>query len=287
MKVFRVMFIVFGLFILVGGIYGCKNEVGVEWVVDYSAVGKWSPPGRQACATGFYNHIVSQSDWEGNFNRGNADAWEEHFKRISMGGTDNEWIDSVDIAYFAGHGSGEGHHPDGTPMTTGVGRGGGFTFGVDAHDDWVLAAEPPATREPRWGDEDLEWIVLDVCSALTLTGDPGDLYNLGQRWANSDVMRGLHAIMGFATVAHDSSTRGRYFAEYLTGDRGDGTAHTMIGAWYWATVETEGAGVEGAYLGAESTGTDTLHDHLPEFGSVSKDPDHNTQILHHYSWSCL
>ena len=97
------------LCVLFGGIYGCY-EVGVEWVTDYSAVGKWSPPGRQACATDFYNHILSQPDWEGKFNRGNADAWEEHFKRTSRGGTDDEWIDSVDIAYFAGHGSGEGHH---------------------------------------------------------------------------------------------------------------------------------------------------------------------------------
>ena len=269
-------------------LYGCEtNEVAVEWVTDYSAVGKHDVFGRQACATDFYNHIVAQTDWQGNFNLGNANAWEEHFKRESLGGTDTDWIDSVDIAYFAGHGSAEGTHPDGSPMPTGVGRGGGFTFGVDAHDDWVLAAEPPASREPRWGDSDLEWIVLDVCSALTLTGDPGDLYGLGDRWANSDVMRGLHAIMGFATVAHDSSSRGRYFAEYLTGDRGDGTPRTMLNAWMWATIETEGAGIEGAYLGAESAGTDTLNDHLREFGAVSGDPDYSTQMLHYYHWSCL
>lgn len=273
---------------MLAAVLGCEtNEVAAEWVTNYSAVGKGNVPGRQACATGFYNHIVAQTDWQGNFNRGNADAWEEHFKRESLGGTDTEWIDSVDIAYFAGHGSAEGMHPDGSPMPTGVGRGGGFTFGVDAHDDWVLAAEPPSSREARWGDSDLEWIVLDVCSALTLSGDPGDLYTLGDRWGNSDVMRGLHAIMGFATPAYDSSTRGRYFAEYLTGARGDGTPHTMMGAWTWATLETEGAGVEGAYLGAESTGTDTLHDHLREFGPVSADPDHATQILHFYSWPCL
>lgn len=258
---------------------GCDHYVGVEWVVDYSAVGKWSPPCRDDCAVGFYDTIRTHPDWKGRFNRGDADTWEEHFKCVAMGGTDPDWIDDVDFAYFAGHGAGPGTVP------TGVGRGGGFTLGVDAHDDWVLAAIP-GNREPRWGDGKLEWIVLDVCSALALKTDgDGVEYLLGERWANPDVMHGLHYILGFRTSAGDSCDRGRLFAEYLTGVR-DGTKYTVREAWRRATEDTEGSSTQGAYLRAYSPGRDTYNDHIYEYGSVSEDPDPASQNYYHYSWPC-
>lgn len=260
-------------------LFGCKNYVGVEWVRNYSAVGKPYVANRKPCAEGFYNIIRAHPEWIGRFNRGDADAWEEHFKRVSMGGTDADWIDNVDFAYFAGHGAGEGHVP------TGVGRGGGFTFGVDAHDDWVLSCIP-GNREPRWGDKKLEWIVLDVCSALAWKSDgDGVLYTLCQRWANSDVMHGLHYILGFRSFATDSGTRGELFAEYLTGAR-DGTAYTVREAWRKATKDTEYGSVTGAYLRASSPGRNTYNDHIYEYGWVSKDPKPGSQWFCYCSWPC-
>jgi len=245
-------------------------------------VGKWSPPCRDDCAEGFYNTIRAHPDWEGRFNRGDANAWEEHFKRTSMGGTDPDWIDDVHFAYFSGHGAGAGS----IAGPTGVGRGGGFTFGVNANDDWVLASIP-TNREPRWGDRYLDWIVLDVCSALAWKSDgDGVEYTLCERWANSDVMHGLHYILGFRGPAYDSCSRGRIFAEYLTGVR-DGTNYTIREAWRKATEETEGGDVLGAYLRASSSGSNTYNDHLYECGSVSSDPDPATQCYCYSSWSCL
>jgi hypothetical protein len=238
-------------------------------------------PCRDDCAEGFYNVIRAHPDWDGEFNRGNADAWEKHFKQASMGGTDSNWIDDVDLAYFAGHGAGAGT----IAGPTGVGRGGGFTFGVNAHDDWVLAAIP-GNREPRWGDDNLEWIVLDVCSALALQSDGSDVtYSLCSRWANADVMHGLHYILGFRTAAHDRCYRGRYFAEYLTGAR-DGTNYTVREAWRKATEDTEGPDVQGAYLRASSPGSNTYNDHIHEYGSVSDDPDPAIQCYCYSSWPC-
>jgi hypothetical protein len=271
-------------------LYGCPHYVGVEWVCDYSAVGKDSVTCRDDCAEGFYDTIGAHPDWQGKFNRGDADAWEEHFKRSSMGGTDSSWIDDVDFAYFAGHGAGAGY------VDTGVGRGGGFTFGQYAHDDWVLAAIP-GNREPRWGDGKLEWIVLDVCSALAFKSDGGGvLYTICQRWANSDVMNGLHYILGFRSAAHDRCSRGRIFAEYLTGAR-DGTKYTIREAWRKATDDTESDyydedddryyPVVGAYLRASSSGSNTYNDHLYGCGSVSSDPDPSSQCFCYCSWSCL
>lgn len=275
------LILIIGLFI--SSMCGCKHYVGVEWVVDYSAVGKWSPPCRDDCAEGFYNTICAYPDWVGKFDRGDADAWEEHFKRVSKGGTDVDWIDDVDIAYFAGHGAGEGS----IAGLTGVGRGGGFTFGVNAHDDWVLASIP-SNREPRWGDNDLEWIVLDVCSALALKSDgDGVQYTLCERWANSDMMHGLHYILGFRTPATDihSCNRGRFFAEYLTGVR-DGTKYTVRQAWIKATQDTEVYPYKGAYLRASSPGCNTYNDHIYECGWVSKDPDPASQCYWYCSWPC-
>jgi hypothetical protein len=265
--------------LFISGLCGCKSYVGVEWVVHYSAVGKPDVHNRDNCANGFYNTIKGHPEWRGRFNRGDNDAWEEHFKRVSKGGTDPDWIDDVDFAYFAGHGAGAGY------LSTGVGRGGGFTFGQNAHDDWVLAAIP-SNMEPRWGDGSLEWIVLDVCSALALKSDGEDvLYTVWDRWGNSDVMHGLHYILGFRTLAHDSGSRGRIFAEYLTGAR-DGVKHTIREAWRKATEDTEGYPVMGAYLRAASSGSNTLNDHLYGCGPVSKDPNPASQSCIYLSWNC-
>ncbi|MCK4420575.1 hypothetical protein KAW18_12855 [candidate division WOR-3 bacterium] len=275
------VFVILTICLFIVSICGCKNYVGIEWVVDYSAVGKSSPQCRDDCAEGFYNEICALPDWIGRFNRGDANAWEEHFKCPEMGGTDPDWIDNVDLAYFSGHGAGEGT----IAGPTGVGRGGGFTFGIDAHDDWVLSAIP-SNREPKWGDKKLEWIVLDVCSALAFKSDgDGVLYTICERWANSDVMHGLHYILGFRTLAHDSCNRGKFFAEYLTGTR-DGTKYTVREAWRKATEDTEGLSVKGAYLRASSPGCNTYNDHIHDCGSVSKDPDPACQCYCYSSWPC-
>jgi hypothetical protein len=265
------------LFIL--GLCGCYYYVGVEWVVNYSAVGKPNVYCRDDNANGFYNTIVAHPDWKGRFNRGDSAAWEEHFKRVSKGGTDPDWIDKVHFAFFSGHGAGAGF------VSTGVGRGGGFTFGQYAHDDWVLASIPP-NREPRWGDGILNWIVLDVCSALARKSDgDGVLYTVWERWGNSDVMYGLHYILGFRTSAYDSCSRGRIFAEYLTGAR-DGVKYTIREAWIKATADTEGSPVMGAYLRAASPGSDTYNDHLYGCGTVSNDPNPAAQTIWYSSWNC-
>lgn len=256
---------------------GCKPEVGVEWVVDYSAVGKPTVPGRQSCAEGFYNAVLAHPDWVGTFNRGDANAWERDFKHQSASAQRRDSVDSVDFAYFAGHGAGAGFVP------TGVGRGGGFTFGVNANDDWVLAAIP-TNREPRWGDGDLDWIVLDVCSALALKSDgDGVLYTLWERWGNSDVMHGLHMILGFRTYATDSWHRGEIFAEYLTG-AANGTKYRIRDAWRRAVEDTEYGPVQGAILGALGPGSDTRGDYLHKCGSVADDPDPATQSYWYSYW---
>lgn len=261
---------------------GCDNYVGVEWVVDYKAVGKWDLPDRKACAEGFYQTLLTHPDWKGEFNVGNANAWEKHFKRGSKGGVDSDWIDAVNFAYFAGHGAGAGNKP------TGVGKGGGFTFGVDKNDDWVLSSVL-FNCEPSWGDKTLDWIVLDVCSALA-TNEDGNGYPLHKRWANSQVMHGLHLILGFGTSATDQADRGKFFAEYLLGIRG-GKKHTIREAWMKATKDTESLlydtdVVKGACLSAFNSDRHTFDDYIYGCGPVCKDPDPSSQVYFLFAWPC-
>jgi hypothetical protein len=280
LKNFKMKLIIFILLISLTSLVGCIDEddnweVAAEWINYYGLVGKQNLSYRDDCAIGFYDHISSQSGWTGKFIHGNFQAWEEHWKRFDLDGEDYMWVDTADIAYFSGHGCG----------STGLGRGDCVTFGLDANDDWILQATP-SQREPRWGDTDLEWVVLDCCSALAALSD-GDnvIHSLTERWANSNVMDGLHYILGFRTIATDSGNRGGYFAEYLTGDR-DGTIYTIRNAWILATQDSESSSVFGAYLRTKSPGCDTLNDHLWGFGDVSDDPNPSEQSYRWHSWPC-
>lgn len=256
-----------------------EYRVGVEWVRDYSKVGKPYVPNRKPCAEGFYNSIKQLPNWKGVFNWGDANAWEKDFKRADKGGTDHVWVDNVHFAYFAGHGAGPGH------VSTGVGTGGGFTFGVNQHDDWVLGSVPPM-REAQWGDKHLNWIVLDVCSALAVKywGDD-TAYPLSKRWANSDVMKGLHFIFGFRNSAHDNGYRGKVFADFITGN-GVSKKYPVRLAWRYATLNTEDGNVISASLCAASPGADPSNEHIYGQGVVSKDPDPAQQTYYVSSWPC-
>ena len=93
-------------------------------------------------AVNFYN-ILRANGYKGFFNFGNASAWERDFKEPD----DQTYVDAADIVMHADHG---GHC--------------GFAFGNTSHDDCILWAS-----EAKWGNQDLEWIILDDCSVLQRT----------------------------------------------------------------------------------------------------------------------
>jgi len=263
-------------FILLGSLLlaGCVPEVGVEWVQWYSQVKKDNIKNRKDCAEGFYDILSNYGDWVGDFNKGNSEAHEEHFKRESKGGTDSRMVDAVDFVYFAGHGAG----------STGLGRGSAITFGVNAYDDWILSVVP-SNREPQWGDRDLEFIVLDACSFLARKKDgDGVKYTFGERIANTSVIRGVHYIMGFRTYAHDDPDRGQIYAEYLTGTGSAAPSkHTIGKAWMYATELTEWGDVSGAYVRFVSEGVDTKDDTVDDW---CLNPDLESIKYVYNSWPC-
>lgn len=239
--------------LLVWHLVSFSYTIGVEYVNNYpSSVGS----DLDNCGTEvkrFKNELGSKSSWTKEFCWGNGDAWEEDFKKSSKGGTDAYWIDDVDIAMFAGHGNKYKFH-----------------FG-STHDDHYLHY-----TDASWGDDNLEWIIIDACQVLKYDG--GSVFD---RWGPT--FKGLHYILSFHTNANDSRNRGKYFAKYA-----DGTWHkyTVRKAWRKACKLSAKHSRKGAYLRAFKPGTNTYDDHLHGFGKyVSPDPDPLTG-WEYANWSC-
>ncbi|MEA2075851.1 MAG: DUF6345 domain-containing protein, partial [Euryarchaeota archaeon] len=81
-------------------------EVGVEWTNTYGF--DYNDPdeglihfghlsGCDDDSTDFYNKLGNDG-WSKDFNWGDYAAYEEDFKKVSLGGTDSDWIDEVDFA---------------------------------------------------------------------------------------------------------------------------------------------------------------------------------------------
>ncbi len=220
-------------------------DIGIEWVKQYHGRAA-NLSNTQAQAEGLLNTLSGVR----RFNWGDDLAWDQDFEESGAGspatGTDNTWIDTVDIAFFSGHGSSSG------PF-----------FGVATHDDGTAKAD-----ELRLGNNNLEWLTLDACEVLKW--DNGAVFN---RWG-WPVFKGLHYILGFHTTTRDESKRGRYLAENLNnGDR-------VRDAWRKACQETEDSDTEYAYLRADSGGTNTFDDHWWGKGFVSPDPSSPTTLFY-------
>jgi hypothetical protein len=221
--------------------------IGIEWVKKYNGLAS-NLSNTKPQAEGFYNTLSATRS----FNWGDDLAWDQDFETQGLGspasGTDTTWADNVDMVFFSGHGNPSG-----------------FFFGKKIDD-----AEAKST-EIRWGDKELEYIVLDACNVLEENGVFG-------RWG-WPVFKGLHYILGFHTTTSDEADRGRILAQYLN------AGNTVRQAWIKACQDTEGSGTQWAYLRADAPGTDTYHDHWWGKGSVSPDPD-NPNVLYYARGAC-
>ena len=208
------------------------REVGVEYVSDYPYCCKNGVCGWSVCdlpcaannAYGFYNTL--RGAWWAPactvgkcFIWGNSSAYEEDFKRQSLGGTNNNWVDAVDIVFYEGHGN---------PSL--------FTFerstGAGIHDDSYLTYND---AYQAWGDNDLEWIALLSCSVLA------DSHEGDWSWA----MNNLHLLMGFKTTAYDVCGFGQRFAEKIV------AGYNMRSAWFTACDQKQPSGVVAKVLAEE------------------------------------
>lgn len=209
-------------------------SIGVEWVKQYNGL-QGNLTNTKPQAEGFLNTLAATRE----FNWGDDLAWDQDFEEVGRGtptaGTDTTWADHVDAVFFSGHGS-----PD------------RFYFGRKI-DDAVAK-----NTEIRWGDLNLELVVLDACNVLEHDG-------VFDRWGWR-CFAGLHYICGFHTVTGDEPDRGRLLAQYLN------AGWTIREAWIRAAQDTEGSDTQWAYLRANAPGADTFNDHWWGKGPVSLDP---------------
>ncbi|MFZ1756540.1 MAG: DUF6345 domain-containing protein, partial [Caldilineaceae bacterium] len=187
-----------------------RLDFGVWYVQNYTGLSDL--PLTQADALGLRTELRSSGystpTWYSRFNRGNAAAYADHWERWQAFGSEYNYIDEVDLAYFAGHGSSTRFY---------------FGDGYNWFDNLVRDKTVHYNDVYRsWGNEDLDWVGLAACQVLD---DP----NLGN-WANS--MDGLRLIMGFKTVMSDVAF-GKWFGEYIR--RG----YTLPQAWFKAVDVTQ------------------------------------------------
>lgn len=244
-----------------------SKKVGVEWVNQYDCLNALGCEDQDA--GGLYHELTSHDGWVGKFNWGDANAWEQDFTRTSKGGDAPHWADAVDLCYFTGHGS---------PW--------GFYFRCDVPDDNIVESDHysgPDNGDLRIGQNQLEWLALEVCNTLQLDADrSGTTYDVFDRWASA--FQGLHIICSFTTTSLDVCTPGKYFAALLDGRWlnviyglsflfGDSRFPIkVIDAWFIMTTLTQPDWAESAVMYAGTQGTDTYNDYIHGHGHVSPDP---------------
>jgi hypothetical protein len=192
------------------------REFGVWWVEDYAPAGAGGSdlPATRPDALGLRDSLTStcklrilgicvvnwaSPSWTARFVYGNTNAWSTDWRRSANGGSENSYIDTIDLAYFAGHGSANG-----------------IIFGVGSPAPTTVTKNDALAS---WGTLDADWLGLAACNVLD---DP--MSNL-QGWG--EAMNGVRLILGFKTVMNDVP-HGVEFGRYIR----DGYSFTQ--AWFKA-----------------------------------------------------
>jgi hypothetical protein len=191
---------------------------GGPWEIGIHGTAGDLPAATAAERAGMAFWLAPLPNWKVNYSFNEATAWERDFKRHDLGGTNNYYIDAVDLQFYVGH----GFHS-------------GFTFANSNFNDSTLT---PADCNRAWGDGDNEWLALTSCQVMRASFDnipsqgifPNAAIPSLNRWASC--MNGQHLILGFVTNASAynsaSSTQAYHFSRYLA------LNYTVPQAWYKA-----------------------------------------------------
>ena len=218
-------------------------DVGAEYTADQPPLGSSSgdlPLCRTSARSFYYRLRDAGFTGSDSFIYGNQSAWEKDWKRSALGGTENNYVDDVDIAYYCDHGS-----------------TGSVSFPWD-HSDTSLV---PNDCYQSWGDKDAEWLAFGTC--LTLKTHQG--------WANC--MNGLHLILGYKTVSYDAD-EGKEWAKQMLGWKFLGiwfrAPKTVTQAWFTMCDKTQPSSVIAAVIAEDSRHYgDKLHGRGgPAYGDV-------------------
>jgi hypothetical protein len=219
-------------------------EAGTSWIGQSGGLG-----GSAGNIQGFVDGM-SADGWSINFNWGDGNAWESDWRR-----NDDDWVDAADFVFYTGHANMNG-------------------WVLSSPDDGFLDYSEVAGTPDRYGQNDLEWVVIAACGPLqdeVISAGGGDVF---QRWGPA--FDGLHQLLGYGAITYDNSDEGRLLTKYAR------QGQTLVEAWFRAATEvqpaTNGAsppngpdiwvGAVWPYKGGVAP---VENDHLWGHGSVSAD----------------
>lgn len=235
------------------GILGADDgqfDVGTEYTADAPPGGNADLPQCRTSSQNFYNKLRSNGySGSDSFIYGDSLAWEEDWKRASAGGTENNYVDKVDIAYYCDHGS------PGAVI---------FDYG---HDDNALT---PGDCAGAWGDRDNEWIAFGTCFTLH--------NNFLGGWSNC--LNGTHLVLGYTTLSYDAD-EGGIWADQMLGWRVNlpifgniwlRSPKTVMQAWFSMCDQTQPSSTQARALAEEQF---HFNDYLHLRGGVGADVVNN------------
>ncbi len=224
------------------------RECGGEWVNNYPSEDDLSQSSHSVDE--FLDKIKNDGDgFSEDFEYGDSLAWKQDFMSSSEGGTEDDYVDDVDIAMYQGHGN-----TDGLTFRNDVPAGDDdekLLRKNDAKDD------VPYPHEGAYGDEDLEWMGWRACYCLS-----------DNDWYES--FDGLHLLLGLDGWAKDINS-GQKWANKMIDDGWWDTAHPVKASWF-ASIDNVEPWVETKVIGENGAVGD---DYLWGEGSVASDPSHD------------
>ncbi|HEY9840437.1 MAG TPA: DUF6345 domain-containing protein [Candidatus Obscuribacterales bacterium] len=210
-----------------------RFDAGVEWIGLSMGL-----PGSHDNAYGFVNGFNGRGV-PIEFNWGNYAAWEEDFKKTSMGGTDDYYVDNVDMVFYTGHANGNG-----------------WSFPGTRDDDFLRF------NEGSYGEKELEWLMIAACGPMQMYEGGVHLFD---RWGGA--FKGLHMLAGYATVSYDTTIEGDRLARHLLAEN-----MTVRSAWAQMATEAQPSSVTYGYMGVIGpAGQSNWNDHYWGHGEVGPD----------------
>lgn len=239
-----------------------NKEVGVEWINDFPGTVNDRSHWDESC-DGLY-YALTGAGWTGRFHFTDWSAYETDFKRAGLGGSENSYVDNVDIAMICTHGAGTYDSFWNKDLST-------VYFG-STHADHHLT---PGDAYNTYGDKDLEFLAFDSCSVLS-EGTAAPYYNRGY-WAAT--MNGLHLLLGFKNTMYVVDPGdGLLWGFYMKGFGWILPPVTVTQAWFQA-VDYVQPTVTCARVLAETPSN--FNEYLHGYGWVGGDP---AQDSTYYYW---
>ena len=228
-----------------------RAEVGVEWQSNYDTYDTYPTLNyADECAEGFYNNLgTANFTWWQNFDNGDLNSEETHWDEA----VDWGYADSVDFALWCGHGTASTETPR------------ALRFFVD-WDPFGMKMLPDKLTwsEVDWGDQDVEWVVLNTCCFMK--GTASELKVMAE---------GVHLICGYETDMTVFDVAGQWFADKLD-------EMNITSAWHNQCWKYQPSGNTSRVLGTSSTMADSLGYSGPI--AISRDPTaSSTYVLDDYT----